>query len=94
MLQNFADSKCFSTLDASQAYTNIPVRENCQSMTSLWVVLGLLSFSACLCLVLLTAHNEVDPLPPIRPNLDKAIRYGLVQDPPPLYRRELVIPGA
>ena len=32
VLQTLSGSKCFSTLDASQACMNIPVREDCQSM--------------------------------------------------------------
>ena len=30
VLQTFSGIKCFSTLDASQAYMNIPVNKNCQ----------------------------------------------------------------
>ena len=44
VLQTFAGSKCFSTLDASQAYMNIPVRENCQSMTAFVCCFGLFKF--------------------------------------------------
>ena len=46
VLQTFAGSKCFSTLETSQAYKNIPVRENCQSMTAF--VCYFSSFDTCL----------------------------------------------
>ena len=42
--QNRKCSKCFSTLDASQAYMNIPVKENCQSMTAFVCCFGLFKF--------------------------------------------------
>ena len=44
VLKTFAGSKCFSTLDASQAYMNILVRENCQSMTAFVCCFGLFEF--------------------------------------------------
>ena len=34
------------------------------------------------CLELLNAQNELEPPPPIKPNIDDTIRYGLIQDPP------------
>ena len=44
VLQTFLGSKCFSTLDASQAYMNNPVKENCQSMTAFVCCFGLFGF--------------------------------------------------
>ena len=44
VLQTFAGRNCFSTLDASQAYMNIPVKENCQSMTAFVCCFGLFGF--------------------------------------------------
>ena len=44
VLQTFAGSKCFSTLDASQAYMNIPVKKNCQSMTAFVCCFGVIEF--------------------------------------------------
>ena len=44
VLQTFAGSKCFSTLDASKAYMNILVKENCSSMTAFVSCFGLFEF--------------------------------------------------
>ena len=44
VLQTFAGSKCFSTLDASQAYMNILVKKDCQSMTAFVCCFGLFEF--------------------------------------------------
>ena len=38
------DSRCFSTLDASQAYMNIPLKESCKSKTAFVCCFGLFKF--------------------------------------------------